>query len=144
MANRPIGELAEAVQDDVTAIVGDISQLAKAELGRDGAKIAVALGAFLAAGAGVVLALILLSIVVAEILISVGLLPWAAYLIDAGIVLVVAAALALTGKTVLSKISGPRRTMRAIRGLTAAFVGRGPDHPTRSDNGGTGAPEAAA
>ncbi|MDR1294021.1 MAG: phage holin family protein [Bifidobacteriaceae bacterium] len=143
MANRPIGELAGAVQDDVSAIVGDISHLARAELGRDGAKIAVAVVAFLAAGAGVVLALILLSIVVAEILVAVGLIPWVAYLIDTGIVLITAGALALIGKTALSKVSGPTRTIHAIRGLTAAIVGSEPDHPPQADGGGTTLPEAA-
>ncbi|MDR1428610.1 MAG: phage holin family protein [Bifidobacteriaceae bacterium] len=126
MANRPIRELAGDVQDDVTAIVGDITTLAKAELRRDGSKLGVGLAAFAAAAGGVILALILLSIVIAEVLVALGLMPWAAYLIDVGIVLLIAGALVLVGKTAFGKVTGPTRTLSAVRGLLTAIGGRNP------------------
>ncbi|MDR0432646.1 MAG: phage holin family protein [Bifidobacteriaceae bacterium] len=123
MASRPLGELAGTIEADVAAIIGDISRLAKAELGREGARIGLALGAFLAAAVGVACAVVLLSIVVAQVLIAVGLAPWAAYLIDVGIVLVFVAGLALVGKTLFSRLKGPVRTLHAIRNLASAIGG---------------------
>jgi hypothetical protein len=127
MANRPIGELAGAIHEDLAGIVGDIGTLAKEEFRRDATKIAVSAAAFAAAAGGLVLAVVLGSIVIAEALIAAGLPAWAAFLIDVGIVLLAVGVFALVGVSMLRRLSGPKRTMAAVRGLWSAIAGRVPD-----------------
>jgi hypothetical protein len=126
MANRPLGELADAVQGDVSAIVGDISSLAKAELSSDGAKLGVGVGAFVVALSGLPLALILGAFAAAEGFVAAGLARWAAYLLAAGVVVVVAALLVLIGWLTMRRLEGPKRTLQAIRDLIAALSGHAP------------------
>ncbi|MDR1237788.1 MAG: phage holin family protein [Propionibacteriaceae bacterium] len=127
MANRPIGDLAHSVRSDVAAIVGDISALAKSELARDGAKIGFGLAALTAALGAAALAGVLLTVALAEALVALGLPSWAAFLIDAGIVLLLGAAFVVAGVRAFRRMEGLKRTAKAVGGLLSAFGGRGPE-----------------
>jgi hypothetical protein len=127
MSKQTLSSLVGAVRDDVSAISNDITALAKAELGRDGKRIGFGLAAFIVALALAPLILILLAITVAEALVAAGLARWAAYLADAGIVLVVVAALAALGAVLFKKVKGPQRTVTAVKDTLAALGGKTPE-----------------
>jgi ABC-type multidrug transport system fused ATPase/permease subunit len=127
MPKQPIGDLIAAVRNDLSAIGNDIAALAKAEIGRDIARIVVMVAAFLMAGFLALMALVLLVVAVAEALAAAGLARWAAFLIDAGICLVVLAALAGLGIILVKRVKGPRRTVTAIKDSLAAIGGKTPE-----------------
>ncbi|GMA21002.1 phage holin family protein [Arsenicicoccus piscis] len=110
---RSFGQLVADATQDLSTIVHNEIQLAKAEVKVDAAK--AGKGAGLLAGAGVFafLALILLLIAAAYGLTAAGLAAWLSFLIVAVVLLVVAGILGLVGKKALSGIKGkPERTIR--------------------------------
>jgi hypothetical protein len=127
MSQTPIGDLIAAIRADLAAIGRDISALAKAEFKRDGVRLGVGLGALIAGGFLATLVIVLLVIAVAQGLIAAGLPPWAAYLVDAGIFLVVVALLVLLGVGNLKKVGPPTATITAVQDSIAALEGKTPE-----------------
>lgn len=110
---RTIGQLVADATQDVSSIMRNEIQLAKAEVKTDVAKAGKGIGMFAGAGVLAFLALILLLIAVAYGLVALGLAPWLSFLIVAVVLLVVAGILAIIGKKALSKVNvKPERTIR--------------------------------
>ena len=128
---QTLGALFADASRDLSTLVHDEIELAKAEIRRD-VKNGVTGGAmFGAAGFVAVLAVILLSIAAAYGLVAAGLHPGWAFLIVAGVYLLAAVVLALMGKRAVAKVGPPQRTIRTSK-ETAAFL----KHP-RSANAET-------
>ena len=128
---QTLGQLFAEASRDLSTLVHDEIELAKAEIRRD-VKNGVTGGAmFGAAGFVAVLAVILLSIAAAYGLVALGLHPGWAFLIVAGVYLLAAVLFALMGKRSVSKVGPPQRTIRTSK-ETAAFL----KHP-RSANAET-------
>ena len=120
-SEETLGALLATATRDLSSLVRSEIELAKAEVKVD-VKNGVMGGAmFGAAGLLGLLAIILLSIAAAYGLVAAGLHPGWAFLIVAAVYLVVAAILAFVGKTAVSKVGPPERTIRTSK-ETAAFL----------------------
>ncbi|NDL60451.1 phage holin family protein [Phytoactinopolyspora mesophila] len=109
------GQLIGEIKDDLSGLVKDEIELAKAEI-REDAK-AVGLGGALLAVVALLalLALVMLSIALAFGIHALGLgLGWA-FLITAGAQLLLAAILGLVAKNRFGSVSGPKRAQRAAK-----------------------------
>jgi len=129
-----LGALLATASRDLSALVHDEIELAKAEIRVDVRNGAIG-GAMVGAAAFLVLlAVILLSIAAAYGLVAAGLHPGWAFLAVAGAYLLVAVGLALGGKKAVSSVGPPERTIRTSRD-TAAFLKspRTSDAPTPTD-----------
>jgi hypothetical protein len=130
-SQQSLGQLFAEASRDLSALVHDEIELAKAEIRRD-VKNGVTGGAMFGAAAFVaLLAVILLSIAAAYGLVAAGLHPGWAFLIVAGVYLLGTVLLVLMGKRTVSKVGPPERTIRTSK-ETAAFL----KHP-RSANAET-------
>jgi hypothetical protein len=128
---QSLGQLFAEASRDLSTLVHDEIELAKAEI-RSDVKNGVIGGAMFGAAAFVaVLAVILLSIAAAYGLVAAGLHPGWAFLIVAGVYLLGAVLFVLMGKRAVSKVGPPQRTIRTSK-ETAAFL----KHP-RSANAET-------
>lgn len=121
---RTIGQLVADATRDISDLVRHEIALAKAELAGDVK--AAGLGAGLLAGAAFVgvVAFVLLCVAGAQGLVAAGLPAWAAYLIVVGVLLVLAAVLALAGKKQFSAVGPPQRTMATSKETVAAIKGQ--------------------
>jgi hypothetical protein len=117
---RTLGQLVAQASDDLSGIVRAEIALAKAELRGDVKNAALGGGLFGAAGYLGLLASILLVIAAAYGLVAAGLSPWLAFLIVAVVLLLIAGVLALVGKSRLSKLGPPERTIRSAQATIAA------------------------
>ena len=117
---RTLGQLVAQASDDLSGIVRAEIALAKAELRGDVKNAALGGGLFGAAGYLGLLASILLVIAAAYGLVAAGLAPWLAFLIVAVVLLLIAGVLALVGKSRLSKLGPPERTIRNAQATIAA------------------------
>lgn len=111
-SERTLGQLVADASSDLSSIVKDEIDLAKLEIKSDAQKAGKG-GAMLAA-AGVVALYMLGFLLTAGAwgLYAAGLKPWLAFLIVAGVLLVITLILALVGKKQLSKMQGgPKRAM---------------------------------
>jgi Putative Actinobacterial Holin-X, holin superfamily III len=110
-----LGELVALASSNVSRLIRSEIDLAKLEL-RDDAKKA-ALGGVLFSVAGLVagLVVILLSIAAAYGLVAFGIAHWAAFLIVAGVYVLLAAVLVGLGYLRMRKISGIQRTRRTVQ-----------------------------
>ncbi|AYY11772.1 phage holin family protein [Actinobacteria bacterium YIM 96077] len=115
------GRLVVAIKEDLSGLIRDEIDLAKAELRADVR--AAGLGAALIAVAGVlsVFALILLSIAVAYGLTGLGLAPGWAFLIVAGLYLLVALIAVLVARSRFGAISGSKRSKKAAQQAVQAL-----------------------
>lgn len=116
-----LGALFASASRDLTTLVHSEIELAKAEIRQDvqnGAKGGAMFGAAAFLG---VLAVILLSIAIAQGLIELGVVPWLAYLIVTVFYLLIAGVLVLVGRNAVSKVGPPERTIRTSK-ETAAFL----------------------
>lgn len=128
---QSLGALFADASRDLSKLVHDEIELAKAEIRREVKNGATGGAMFGAAGFVVVLAVILLSIAAAYGLVALGLHPGWAFLIVAVVYLVAAVVFALIGKKAVAKVGPPERTIRTSK-ETAAFL----KHP-RSANAET-------
>lgn len=120
---RTLGQLVSDASRDLSSIVRSEVALAKAEVKVE-AKTAVVGGAmFAVAGVVVFLAVILLLIAAAYGLVAAGLSPWLAFLIVAVVLIVIAVVLALVGKSRLSKVGAPERTVRTAKETARTLKG---------------------
>lgn len=115
LEDKSIGELVKFATISVSQLVKSEIELAKLEL-KDDAKRA-ALGSTLFAVAGVAggIVVILLSIAFALGLITLGIWDWAAFLIVAGLYVVLAGILILIGLWRMKKMTGVSRTKRTVK-----------------------------
>lgn len=119
--DETLGALFATASRDLSALVRDEVELAKAELRAD-VKNGVKGGAmFGLAGFLAVVAFVLLSVALAYALVAMGLHPGFAFLAVAGLYLLVAGASAYAGKRAVGKVGPPERTIRTSK-RTAAFL----------------------
>ena len=128
-----LGALVVNASRDLSALVRSEIELAKAEIRVDVKNGATGGAMFGAAGFLGLLAVVLLSIAAAYGLVALGLHPGWAFLIVAGVYLLVAALLVLVGRRAIRKVGPPERTIRTSKD-TASFL-----KSPRSD-GSAGAP----
>lgn len=119
--DETLGALIATASRDLSALVRDEVELAKAELRADVQNGAKGGAMFGAAGFLGVVAFVLLSIAMAYGLVALGLHPGLAFLAVAGLYLLVAGVLAYVGKTAVGKVGPPERTIRTSK-KTAAFL----------------------
>ena len=116
-----IGQLVATASRDLSTLVRSEIELAKAELA-SGAKSAATGGGMIgAAGFLGLIAFILLSIAAAFGLVALGLHPGWAFLIVAGVSLLVAGILVLVGRSALKRVGGPQRAVRTTQ-QTVAYL----------------------
>lgn len=110
-----LGELVALATKDVSLLVRQEIELAKAEVGRQAASAAVGVG-LLGVAAGLVLgALLALMIFFGELFAWLGLARFWAFLLTAGLLLVIAGVLAGLAVLRLRKLQPPRRTVASVR-----------------------------
>jgi uncharacterized membrane protein YqjE len=120
-----VGELVQRASENVSTLVRAEIELAKAELSET-VKRAGAGGGLLGAAVSIlVFSVPFLFVVIAEGLVALGLPRWLSYLIVWVLFLIVAAVLALLGRSQLRKIEKPERTIKTTRD-TASWA----RHPT--------------
>jgi hypothetical protein len=122
-SEQSLGELFATASRDLSALVHSEIELAKAEIKLDVKNGAAGGAMFAAAGFLGLLALILLLISAAYGLVAAGLDPAIAFLIVAGVLLVIALLLAVVGKKAVSRVGPPERTIRTTK-ATARFLKR--------------------
>ncbi|HET8615785.1 MAG TPA: phage holin family protein [Actinomycetales bacterium] len=119
---RTLGQLVADASRDLSTIVRSEVALAKAEVKKDVVAGVMGAAMFLVAGVFAFLALVLLLIAAAYGLVAAGLAPWLAFLVVAAALLLLTAVLALVGKSRLSKIGPPERTVRTTRDTVGALT----------------------
>jgi len=119
--DQTLGALFTTASRDLSALVRNEIELAKAELRVDVKNGAKGGAMFGVAGFLGVVAFILLSIALAYGFVALGLHPGLAFLVVAVLYLVVAGVLAMVGKKAVSKVGPPERTIRTSK-ETAAFL----------------------
>jgi fatty acid desaturase len=120
-AERTLGQLVADASRDLSTLVRSEVALAKTEVKKDVVAGAMGAAMFLVAGVLAFLALILLLIAAAYGLVAAGLAPWLSFLIVAAALLLVCAVLALVGRSRLSKMGPPERTVRTSRQTVEAL-----------------------
>ena len=116
-----LGTLIATASRDLSTLVRSEIELAKSEL-RQEMKNGAAGGAMFGAAAFLgLLAVILISIALAQGLIRAGVVAWLAYLIVALFYLLIAGVLVFVGKNKIAKLGPPERTIRTSKD-TAAFL----------------------
>ena len=122
-----VGQLVANASRDLSSLVRSELELAKAEL--KSTAIAAGTGAGLFGGAAflALLAIILLSIAAAYGVNALGLHPALAFLIVAGLYLLIALALVLIGKRLIGKAKGPQRAIETSKESVEALkaIGKG-------------------
>ena len=115
------GQLIASLRDDVSTLVRDQVELAKAEMRESAARVGAggALGA--AAAYLAMLASVVLVIAAGYGLTALGLHAGWAFLIVGGVLLLIAAVLVLIARGRFTKVSGPKRTQRAAAQVRAAL-----------------------
>lgn len=121
-----LGQLVASASRDLSLLIRSEIELAKSEVRVDLRNAAKGGAMFGVAASLGLLALILLSIAAAYGLTALGLHPGWAFLIVAGVYLVVAAILALIGVRAVKKVGPPERTIRTARESVAAITTRRP------------------
>ena len=120
-----VGELVRRASENVSTLVRAEIELAKAELSTTVKRAGIGGGMIAAAGAILLFSVPFLFVVIAEGLVALGLPRWLSYLIVWVLFLLVAAVLAVIGRSQLRKIQPPERTIRTAKD-TAAWA----RHPT--------------
>lgn len=106
-----INEYIEAFKRWVT----DVAELGKVEMSSQGKKAGIGTGLFIGAALFGLFAFALITLALGYVLVALGLPDWAAFAIEAVLYLIIAAILALVGKKQVSAITGPERTIAAIK-----------------------------
>lgn len=120
-----VGQLVVQAQRELAAVVRGEVELAKAELRSSAQHAGAGAGMFGAAGFLGVVAFILLSVAAAYGLVAAGLHPAVAFLVVAGVYILVAVVLVLVGRSQLRKISPPERTKASLAETKAALTRNG-------------------
>jgi uncharacterized membrane protein YqjE len=119
--DKSLGELVAMASSNVSRLIRSEIELAKLELKDDAKK--AALGGVLFSVAGMIagLVVILLSIAAAYGLVALGIWHWAAFLIVAGVYVLLAVVLVGLGYLRMHKISGIQRTRKTLMDDIAAL-----------------------
>lgn len=122
-----VGQLVANASKDLSNLVRGEIELAKTELKKTAVKAGTGAGLFAAAAFLALLAIVLLSIALAYAFNALGLHPALAFLVTAGIYLVIAAVLALIGKRSLGSAKGPERAIQTSKESVEALkaIGKG-------------------
>jgi uncharacterized membrane protein YqjE len=113
--DKSLGELVALASSNISDLVRAEMDLAKLELKADAKKAALGGAMFSVAALIAGLIVILLSIAAAYGLVDLGIWRWAAFLIVAGVYLLLAGALIGIGYLRIRKIDGASRTRRTLR-----------------------------
>lgn len=119
MADRKVADLIKDIRGDVQLLVNDQVELAKAELTPAAKNAGIGGGMFGAAGYFGINAATLLYVAAALGLVALGLPYWAGFLIVAGVLLLLAAILALIGYTRIKKVKPPEKTIANGKALVS-------------------------
>lgn len=128
-ASRTVGELTAAISRDASALVRVEMELAKAELRAEARAGALGGGLFAVAGVLGLLAVLMASVAFGLGLAATGLHPGWAFLIVAGVYLVVAGILALIGRGPVRRLGPPQRTIRTLKDVATALRSRDGQRP---------------
>ncbi len=120
---RSVGQLVVAVKRDLLALVKSEVALAKAEIAGEAKTAGIGAGMFAGAALFGFLALVFL-LVAGSLALALVLPTWAAFLVVGGALLLLAGLLALVGKSRVSKVGKPERTVRTAQGSVAALKGQ--------------------
>jgi len=126
---RTIGQLVADISNQLSGLLRAEIALARTEVKADLAKGGV--GAGLLAGAAFLglVAFVLLCFAGVYGLVAAGLAEWAAFLVVTGVLLVVAAVLALVGRSRLKQVTAPQRTIQTAKASVEAIKGHEPTSP---------------
>ncbi len=119
MADRKVADLINDIRDDARLLINDQVELAKAELTPAAKNAGIGGGLFGAAGYFGINAATLIYIAAAFGLAALGLPYWAAFLIVAGVLLVIAAIVGLIGYSRIKKVKAPERTIANAQALVS-------------------------
>ncbi|MFF0338658.1 phage holin family protein [Kribbella sp. NPDC004875] len=124
-----VGQLVANVSKDLSSLVRGEVELAKTELKKTAVAAGTGAGMFAGAAFLALLAIILLSIAAAYGLVAAGLHPAIAFLIVAGVYLVVGAILVFIGMRALKSAKGPQRTIETSKESVEVLkaIGKGSD-----------------
>ncbi|GAA4134883.1 MULTISPECIES: phage holin family protein [Actinomadura] len=132
--DKSLGELVALASSNISNLVRAEMDLAKMELKADAKKAALGGTMFAIAGLIAGLIVILLSMAAAYGLVALGIWHWAAFLIVAGVYLLLALALLGLGYLRIRKIDGAKRTRRTLRDDLSMLRHRGDsDTPALTD-----------
>jgi hypothetical protein len=122
-----VGQLVANASKDLSNLVRSELELAKTELKKTAVTAGTGAGLFAAAAFLGLLVIVLLSIALAYWLTALGLHPAVAFLIVAGIYLLIAAVLVFIGMRTLRSAKGPQRTIETSKESVEALkaIGRG-------------------
>ena len=119
MADRKIADLLKDIRGDVQLLVNDQVALAKSELTPAAKNAGIGGGLFGAAGYFGINAATLLYVAAAFGLAALGLPYWAAFLIVAGVLLLLAAIAGLIGYSRIKKVKPPEKTIANAQALVS-------------------------
>jgi len=120
-----VGELVRRASENVSTLVRAEIELAKAELSTTVKRAGIGGGMIAAAVAILIFSVPFLFVVIAEGLVALGLPRWLSYLIVWVLFLLVAAVLALIGRSQLRKIKPPERTIKTAKDSAALLKSDG-------------------
>ncbi|TYP87074.1 phage holin family protein [Blastococcus xanthinilyticus] len=112
-----IGTLVQSAMADVSTLVRNEIELAKAEIGASAKKGGISAASFAAAGVFAAFAGIFFFIALAEFLTWLGLARWISYAIVFLLLITLAGIAALVGKKMIDKIEKPERTIESLKEL---------------------------
>ena len=119
MADRKVADLINDIRGDAQLLINDQLELAKSELTPAAKNAGIGGGLFGAAGYFGINAATLIYIAAAFGLAALGLPYWAAFLIVAGVLLVIAAIVGLIGYSRIKKVKAPERTIANAQALVS-------------------------
>jgi Putative Actinobacterial Holin-X, holin superfamily III len=115
--DNSIGDLVQSAMADVSVLIRNEVELAKAELGKSAKKAGIGGGAFGAAGVMIAFSAFFFGIALAEFFTWLGLIRWISYLIVWFLLVLVGAIAGLFGYRTVKKIDKPERTIESLREL---------------------------
>lgn len=115
LGDKSIGELVKIATVNVSQLVKSEIELAKMELKDDAKRAALGSTLFAVAGVAGAIVVILLSIALAYGLVALGIWNWAAFLIVAGVYVLLAAVLIGIGLLRMKRMTGVSRTRRTVK-----------------------------
>jgi len=134
-AGQPtFGELVASASRDLSGLLHAEIELAKAELRADVKAALRGIAMFVVAAVLGVFLLVMLLIAFAEGLVAAGLVRWGAYLVVAGVLLLLAGLIGLIGLASVKKVKPPQRTIETTR-ETVAWARKPRQAPAPSGSG---------
>jgi uncharacterized membrane protein len=119
---RTLGQLVADATRDISAIVKREVDLAKAEITADAKKAGEGAALFAIAAVFAFLALIMLLIAAAFGLVAAGVAPWAAFLIVAGVLIMIGVVCVLVARSAFGKVRGkPERAIKSTQDTIAVI-----------------------